>query len=794
MKSPHNRFWLSFIALAIVAAPTFAQTLRSDAEASRIVAAFGGAVDIENGTVFVGEPNNSVTPGYVYAFNKVDGEWMESSRLEASNGEASNGFGRVINAAGDYVIVGATDAAYLYTMAGDSWSETILSGSAMVEGDNFGSAVAIMDDRAFVGAPTPPEAPGSVTIFKADDNGAWSEHHVLNSSEAKAGDRFGSVVATGGGYLFAAATRADSAAGAVFVYKHDDETHEWTELAKLSGSDSEPSDRFGSAIHYSQGFLLIGAPRHDGFRGKVYIFAETPAGFQEVTTLVPFDGDRGFQFGTSIASEGNDIWIGVPGSSNFAGAVYIHTATSDKSDWASINKLSVDDVSQRDFASSAIAVENGVGVIGIVGDDYGAGTVAIFEKDEDMKWVSSARLGSPVSALQAVTGGEVTCSEGKASAFECSKVNLASFMPTSDIGGKRGVKVNDIWGWTDPESGKEYALVGRNDGTSFVDVSDPYNPVYIGNLWRTEGTPGSTWRDVKTYKNHAYIVADGAGNHGVQVFDLTLLRNFDGSPIEFEAVAHYDEIASAHNIVINEDTGFAYTVGNSAGGETCGGGSHIINIQNPTQPTFAGCFAHENTGRRGTGYTHDAQCVTYKGPDSEHVGKEICFAANETALSIGDVTDKQNTIALSQASYPKVGYSHQGWLTEDHQFFFMNDELDELGGNVEYTRTLIWDVSDLDDPQLLKEYLSEQKASDHNLYIRGNYVYQSNYQAGLRILDITDVANPVEVGYFDTVPYGTNDAGFGGSWSNYPYFESGIIIVTSGDEGLFVVKQSDLGI
>ena len=90
----------------------------------------------------------------------------------------------------------------------------------------------------------------------------------------------------------------------------------------------------------------------------------------------------------------------------------------------------------------------------------------------------------------------------------------------------------------------------------------------------------------------------------------------------------------------------------------------------------------------------------------EHQGKEICFSSNETALSIGDVSDKENTIALSRADYPNVGYSHQGWLTEDHKYFYMNDELDELQGKVEQTRTLIWDVQDLDDPQLIKEFLS----------------------------------------------------------------------------------------
>ncbi|RMH68072.1 MAG: choice-of-anchor B family protein, partial [Bacteroidetes bacterium] len=393
-----------------------------------------------------------------------------------------------------------------------------------------------------------------------------------------------------------------------------------------------------------------------------------------------------------------------------------------------------------------------------------------------------------------ITGTRINCLDGEAAQFACQRVDLVSFLPVSAIGGGRGVMVNDIWGWTDPETGKEYALVGRMDGTSFVDVTDPANPVYIGNLPKTEGSPGAVWRDIKVYQNHAFIVADASGAHGMQVFDLTQLRDFDGTPKTFAPVTTYDRIHSAHNIVINEESGFAYTVGNSSGGETCGGGLHMIDIRDPKNPTFAGCFADAETGRAGTGYTHDAQCVIYRGPDADHQGKEICFGANETALSIADVTDKANPVALSRAAYPNVAYTHQGWLTEDHRYFFVNDELDEIGGNVTNTRTLIWDVSDLDDPQLVKEYLLSTQASDHNLYIRGNLMYQSNYLTGLRVLDVTDPANPVEVGYFDTVPYGSDGPGFGGSWSNYPFFPSGTIAVTSMSEGLFLLKKNDVDI
>ncbi len=100
-------------------------------------------------------------------------------------------------------------------------------------------------------------------------------------------------------------------------------------------------------------------------------------------------------------------------------------------------------------------------------------------------------------------------------------------------------------------------------------------------------------------------------------------------------------------------------------------------------------------------------------------------------------------------------------------------------------------MTDLDDPVLAKEYFADNASSDHNLYIRGDLMYQSNYVSGLRILDISDRENPEVVGFFDTVS-GTSDApGFDGSWSNYPFFESGIIVVTSGKEGVFILRQRD---
>ena len=198
--------------------------------------------------------------------------------------------------------------------------------------------------------------------------------------------------------------------------------------------------------------------------------------------------------------------------------------------------------------------------------------------------------------LEPVIGETVECVDGKAGIFECQNVDLVSFLPVRDIGGGRRIGTNDVWGWTDPESGRDYAIVGLHDRTSFVDVTDVHHPVWIGTLERTNGARRTLWRDIKVFDNYAYIVSDNAGRHGVQVFDLTELRAFEGEPIEFDEFARYDGVGSAHNIVINEELPVAYVVGQRPG-QTCGGGLHILNIEDPRHPTFLGCFADLRTGR-----------------------------------------------------------------------------------------------------------------------------------------------------------------------------------------------------
>ncbi|SHK61680.1 choice-of-anchor B family protein [Rhodothermus profundi] len=421
--------------------------------------------------------------------------------------------------------------------------------------------------------------------------------------------------------------------------------------------------------------------------------------------------------------------------------------------------------------------------------------------------------------LLPVTGQAVQCLNGQAAGFSCNQVTLLSFLPLASIDDDFSqddttvVRANDIWGWVDPETDRRYALVGLSNGVSVVDVTDPVQPRLVAFLpeperghahkarpARAAHEGASLWRDIKTYGPYALVVSDNNPGHGLQIFDLRKLKSISQIPVVLEPVAHYHGFGKAHNIVVNEETGFAYAVGVREHPDSlarCDFGYHAIDLANPLRPRFAGCFKSSLGGYVGPGYTHDAQCVIYRGPDPDYQGREICIGTDETGIAILDVTDKTNVQEIAAFSYPDVGYAHQGWLDETHRYFYAGDELDEVRAWRAYqedprstpprTRMLIFDLADLDSPRLAAEYWGPTAAIDHNLFVRDRLLFQANYTAGLRVLDISDREQPVEIGFFDT--YRWSDAvRFAGAWGVYPFLPDGVVLVSSIGEGLFVLR------
>ncbi|MCH8935698.1 MAG: choice-of-anchor B family protein [Gemmatimonadetes bacterium] len=781
---------------------------------------FGNAIVVSDGELIIAEPNTNFRPGAVYIYRRSGNVWREVAQLHAPDSGRADGFGSVLARTGNTLFVGQRNGPlHVFERQGTTWRATgTVTGAGVAGidpgcnhygycGTDFGIALAASGDWLLVGEPgsrpprrggdTEPQQqppPGVVYAFQRGADGSWNQRARLQPAEGVPGDRFGAVITLAVGRALIGAPNWSPAAdtttvGVGRVYEFRFEDGAWSETGLLD-SRIETNANFGFTIAMRGDVAVIGAPGSDDGHGAAFLH-HRDAGtgvWSEQSRLAAFNGIRGDRFGGAVALDGNDVWIGAPTRrGEETGVVYVYRGSTGGRLLDAPRRIRLTETVTRDAFGDLIVAQGGVAAIWSSGMHHQAGAVYVYERDATGQWLDNGMLVSAPDALAAMVGEERKCTDGKIGPFDCNDVELLSFVPNSILrapGHSRGVRTNDNWGWTDPLTGREYALVGRNDGTSFIDITDPVNPILVGDLPKPANTPPSQlWRDIKTYKNHAFIVADGAGNHGMQVFDLTRLRNVANPPALFEPDVHYTRIASSHNIVINEETGFAYAVGNRSGGETCGGGLHMIDIRDPRNPEFAGCFRDE----RGT---HDAQCVIYRGPDQEYQGRELCLNLNGSFFGIADVTDKENPVSVARATSPNSAYIHQGWLTEDHRYFYVDDESDVIQGNVSTTRTLIWDLSDVDDPVLVTQFMGSMTASAHNQYVKGNYAYQANYRYGLHVLDITDPENPREVGFFDTTPYHTGP-GFSGAWSTYPFFESGTVIVTSLQEGLFILKKRD---
>jgi choice-of-anchor B domain-containing protein len=407
-------------------------------------------------------------------------------------------------------------------------------------------------------------------------------------------------------------------------------------------------------------------------------------------------------------------------------------------------------------------------------------------KAEALRQAALRNARQPARAVRAAR-----CRAGTARGFPCENVHLLSNLSLEQLGG--GDAGNDMWGWIDPRSDREYALMGKTNGTAFVDITDPREPRLVAHLPTQVDGPRNSWRDIKVYRNHAYVVSEHIG-HGMQVFDLRRLRDIRRAdePVTVEADAVYDDVSNTHNLDINTESGYAYLVGTN----TCGygletGGLHIVDIRRPKRPVFAGCGYAEAPATPNNNYVHDVQCVNYDGPDTRYAGREICFGSNENAVVIYDVTNKQDTRVISQTIYDEASYTHQGWLTADSRWFVFNDELDELFDLQSLQTTYMTNVEDLEDPTDVMSSPNNTTSTDHNLYIKDDVIYESNYTSGLRLFDTSGVPDGdlEEIGFFDVYPENDNPGFEGGTWSNYAWYgDESIVAVSTIDRGLFILE------
>ncbi|NNE09375.1 MAG: choice-of-anchor B family protein [Gemmatimonadetes bacterium] len=311
-----------------------------------------------------------------------------------------------------------------------------------------------------------------------------------------------------------------------------------------------------------------------------------------------------------------------------------------------------------------------------------------------------------------------------------------------------GGRYSDIWGYVD-SAGNEYAIMGHENGTIFYDLADPANPQQVGYI----AGPNSDWRDVKTYANHAYIVTEGAGaGTGLQIVDLADPQN----PV---LVNTWDaEFTTAHNIFIDTTRALGYACGSPVG-------THVFSLSDPVNPVQTALWnASINY------YIHDL-----------YVFDDTIYAGGISDNQMHIIANPNDSTLIEAASWTYAGANpHAGWLLGDKRYFA---GVDETGGG----RLRIWDIADKQNIVQVSQYQSGGATSIHNVFVRDDIAYISYYTEGVRVVDVSDPAAPVEIGYYDTY-LGGGPALYAGNWGVYPFLPSGLVIASDIDLGLHVIR------
>ena len=379
------------------------------------------------------------------------------------------------------------------------------------------------------------------------------------------------------------------------------------------------------------------------------------------------------------------------------------------------------------------------------------------------------------AGARAPEGGAAKCVNGKAAGFPCHKIDLLAHVP---ITATEGGGVSDVWGWADPETGNEYAILGGSGGVYFYDVTKPTTPVYLGRMLG-KADVALPWVEIEVLNDHAYIVCD-LSPCGLQIFDLKRLTGVESAvPIWRPDVVL--EIGTYHSIASNPETNHIFLNGPAA----VVGTPLIFDVSVPLAPVPVG-------GMLDDGYTHDSLCTIYKGVDKKYKGNEICFNFNEDTVTIYDVTaNPMQPVQLARETYETANYVHSGALTKDQSYLISTDEGDETAlGNP--STLYIWDVRKLTAPKLIGSFVAKSASIDHNVYSEQDALYHANYVNGFRILDMKDAAKAKleEVAWFDTRPE-SDLAEFSGAWAAYPYLPSGNVLVGDMGGAFFVVRPHD---
>lgn len=423
--------------------------------------------------------------------------------------------------------------------------------------------------------------------------------------------------------------------------------------------------------------------------------------------------------------------------------------------------------------------------------------VIVDTKGQDVSAAESQRMRKLTAQVTASEKSHAAapCVSNVSDGFACQSISLLSHLSLQDLRpvSPRG---NDVWGYTDLNTGREYAIMGLQDGLAVVDVTNPEAPEQVG---QATGS-ATTWRDIKIYqlydpaaarwRAYAYATADN-------VSDFLIVLDLSALPNGVDRVNYSSDFRAAHNAYMsNADYTFGLAQTTQApllgiSGAALGGGNHrLYTLENPRSPRLVsvstGGYAHDIASFPVADARKNSQCVNAQ---SQAVC-QVLSDFNEGTVDLWDITNPSAPQRLASQPYANAAYVHSGWWTEDGRYLLVHDELDEqnLGLN---TTVRVFDVSNLHAPTLAGSWVGPTRAIDHNGFVKGNRHYVANYSEGLTVLDISNPRTPVRVGYFDTYP-ASSGLGFVGAWGAYPFFASGTIAVADINSGLYLLRNETL--
>lgn len=321
-----------------------------------------------------------------------------------------------------------------------------------------------------------------------------------------------------------------------------------------------------------------------------------------------------------------------------------------------------------------------------------------------------------------------------------------------DVVSMHSSQANDIWGYVDA-SGNEYAIIGLNDGTSIVNITDPANPFEVF----YEPGMNSIWRDIKTWNHHAYVTTEA--QNGLLIIDLSTLPGNANLATNYYHGPTGNQWHSAHNLYIDEN-GVCYIFGANRGN----GGTIMLDVATDNMNPI-------EIGIQDSYYTHDGV-----------VRGDTLYQAhiNDGFFTLHDISNKTNPILLGQRFSPG-NFTHNIWFSDDGKYVYTTDEISNgfLGEyNVENPSSIEFSDKIQSSPG--------QGVIPHNVHFINDYIVTSYYRDGVTIHDVSNKGNMIEVGNFDTSPNFSGN-GFNGCWGVYPWLPSGNIISADIERGLHIL-------